>query len=163
MGRYGAGLLESDAAYELRAAVLQFAGLDPDDFDEIDPDEVGAALTRSLPDLVRLLQDKDYDEDDETAETLVNAEADKTVYAVIADLVLDFPCTLSYDDHAVLAAGLAELPLLAKSESSVASHAAALDEDDDEELEDDADDEFLADDVENLRQLAADFDDLVTR
>lgn len=161
MGRYGAGLLESDAAYELRAAVLQFAGLDPDDFDELDPDEVGTALTRCLPDLVQLLQEKDYDEDDENAEMLVNAEADKTVYAVIADLVLDFPCTLSYDDHAVLAAGLAELPLLAESESSAAARAAARDEDDD--VEDDQDDQLLADDVENLRQLAADFDDLVTR
>ncbi len=160
MGRYGAGLLESDAAYELRAAVLQFAGLDPDDFDELDPDEVGAALTRCLPDLVQLLQDKEYDEDDEAAEALVNAEADKTVYAVIADLVLDYPCTLSDDDHAVLAAGLAELPLLADSESSVASRRAARDDDDEE---DDEDDELLADDVENLRQLAADFDDLATR
>lgn len=153
MGLPGTGLLESDDAYELRAAVLRFAGLAPDEVDELDPDEVGAALTKAMPAVVQLLRLKDYDEDNESAETLVDAEPDKTVYAVIVTLVLDYSCMLSPDDHAALAAGLAELPLLADIESVKA----ARDEDDD------ADDELLSDEVENMRQLVADFDDLVPR
>jgi hypothetical protein len=160
MGRYGVGLLESDEAYELRAAVLRFAGLGPDEVDELDPDEVGAALTKAMPALVQLLQFKDYDDDSEAAETLADGEPDKTVYAVIVSLVLDYSCTLSPADHAALAAGLAELPLLADLESVKAARVTAPDEVDDAE-EDEY--ELLSDEVENMRQLAADFDDLVPR
>jgi len=150
----GTGLLESDDAYELRAAVLRFAGLGPDEVDELDPDEVGAALTKAMPAVVQLLRFKDYDEDSESAETLADAEPDKTVYAVIVTLVLDYSCTLSPDDHAALAAGLAELPLLADIESVKAAR---------EEDDADDEDELLTDEAENMRQLVADFDDLVPR
>lgn len=160
MRRYGTGLLESDAAYELRAAVLQFAGINPEEFDDLEPDEVGDALTQTLPELVQVLRAKAYDEDDAIAEQLADAEPDKTVYAVIADLVLDYSCTLSFDDHAALAAGLAEVPLLADNESANGPRNVALDQDDADEDEADL---MLADDVDNLRQLAADFADLATR
>ncbi len=158
MARYGPGLLESDDAYELRATVLRFAGLGPDDVDELDPDEVGVALTRAMPALVQLLRCKEYDDDDESAEMLAEAEPEKTVYAVVVSLALDYSCALSPDDHAALAAGLAELPLLADSESVKAGRVTALDDDDDED-----DDELLVDEAENMRQLAADFDDLSPR
>ena len=160
MGRNGAGLLESDDAYELRAAVLRFAGLGPDEVDELDADEVGVALTKAMPALVQLLRFKQYDEDSEGAETLADAEPDKTVYAVIVSLVLDYSCALSPDDHAALAAGLAELPLLADLDSVKAAGVTALDEDDDAE---EGEDELLRDEAENMRQLAADFDDLAPR
>jgi hypothetical protein len=160
MGHYQAGLLESDDAYELRAAVLRFAGLGPDDVDELDPDEVAAVLSKAMPALVQLLRSKEYDEDREGAETLADAEPDKTVYAVIVSLALDYSCTLSPDDHAALGAGLAELPLLADLESVKAARVTALDEDDDAG---DDEDELLRDEAENMRQLAADFDDLVPR
>ena len=156
MGRYGVGLLESDEAYELRAAVLRFAGLGPDEVDELDADGVAAALTQAVPALVQLLQSKKHDEDSESAEVIADAEPDKTVYAVIVSLVLDYSCTLSVDDHAALAAGLAEHPLLADLESYKAPRVTA--DEDDEEDEDES-----WSDAENMRQLAADFDDVVPR
>lgn len=158
MPRYGPGLLESDDAYELRATVLRFAGLGPDDVDDLDPDGVGVALTKAMPALVQLLRFKEYDDDDESAATLAEAEAEKTVYAVVASLALDYSCALSPDDHAALAAGLAELPLLADSASAQPGRITALDDGEDED-----EDELLIDEAENMRQLAADFDDLAPR